>query len=383
MNAKERIMRTLNGFGTDRVPVYTMIPFALDGQSFIPGPFHGYSDYDDWRMRDKFYNKIVKRMQQECDNFFVWRPSCMNAQNLFIPDKYVKSIDIEAKEGVAQRRFMVDAGGKTLCKTEGYKKGTGHTWVTEHFCKSADEALSLLELDYEKPDCQSGELKSIKNDLGERGVVWVTIPSPILAVCRLFDPQDFLLIYALEPQKIKVLMDTAAQRIKENLISILESGECDIVRFGGAEHATPPLMSPKDFDALVFNYDKPLMDICASYGAKIAVHCHGNIKHALERFSQMGVDQTDPVESAPFGEVTLTQARKITNSKITLTGNIQFSELVNENMEYIKKRVDGIIRKAGKKRLIVTTSATPLEAITQKLYDNYNAMIDAVIDYAD
>jgi uroporphyrinogen-III decarboxylase len=199
----------------------------------------------------------------------------------------------------------------------------------------------------------------------------------------LFDPQDFLLIYALEPQKIKVLMDTAAQRIKENLISILESGECDIVRFGGAEHATPPLMSPKDFDALVFNYDKPLMDICASYGAKIAVHCHGNIKHALERFSQMGVDQTDPVESAPFGEVTLTQARKITNSKITLTGNIQFSELVNENMEYIKKRVDGIIRKAGKKRLIVTTSATPLEAITQKLYDNYNAMIDAVIDYAD
>jgi hypothetical protein len=52
-------------------------------------------------------------------------------------------------------------------------------------------------------------------------------------------------------------------------------------------------------------------------------------------------------------------------------------------MEYIKKRVDGIIRKAGKKRLIVTTSATPLEAITQKLYDNYNAMIDAVIDYAD
>ena len=381
MNAKERIMSTLNGLDTDRVPVYTMIPFALDGQSFIPGPFHGYSDYDDWRSRDSYYHKLVRRMQHECDNFFVWRPSCMNAQNLFIPEKLIYSEDIQSRKGEAGRRFSIEANAKKLSKTEGYIKGTGHTWVTEHFCKSTDDALSLLELSYEKPDSETDELVEIKRNLGENGVVWVTVPSPILAVCRLFDPQDFLLFYALEPEKIKVLMDVAAQRIKENIIDILESGACDIIRFGGAEHATPPLMSPKDFDTLVYDYDKPLMDICASYGAKIAVHCHGNIKHALERFSQMGVDQTDPVESVPFGEVTLTQARSLTNDKITLTGNIQFSELVNEDMTYIKKRVEGIICEAGKKRLIVTTSATPLEAITQKLYDNYNAMIDAVLEY--
>ena len=334
MHARERIMRTLNGHDTDRIPVYTMIPFALDKKSFIPGPFHGYSDYDDWRSRDKYYNKLVQKMQKECDNFFVWRPSCMNAQNLFIPEKFISSEEIETKKGEAGRRFTVNAGGKILSKTEGYIKGTGHTWVTEHFCKSTDDAMSLLELSYVKSDCELDELTGIKRNLGENGVVWVTVPSPILAVCRLFDPQDFLLFYALEPGKIMTLMDVAAQRIKENLISILKGGECDIVRFGGAEHATPPLMSPKDFDSLVYEYDKPLMEICASYNAKIAVHCHGNIKHALERFYQMGVDQTDPVESQPFGEVTLTQAREITKNKITLTGNIQFSELVNEDSDY-------------------------------------------------
>ena len=94
----------------------------------------------------------------------------------------------------------------------------------------------------------------------------------------------------------------------------------------------------------------------------------------------MGVDQTDPVESVPYGEVTLAEARKITSEKITLTGNIQFSELLEGDTEYIRKRVDGILREAGKGRLVISTTATPLERIAPALYDNYNAMIDAVIE---
>lgn len=373
-------MHTLKGEATDRVPVYTLIPFSLDKDKFIPGPFHGYTDYDDWRKIDPLYRKLVKRMDKECDNFFVWRPACMNAQNLFIQPENVEESDVSVEGGVAKKIFKVSVGGKSLSKTEEYKAGTGHTWITKHFCKSVDEALSLLELDYTQADCPANELKTIKKNLGNRGAVWVTVPSPILAVCRLFNPQDFLLFYALEPEKIETLMRVAFNRVKENLAILLESGECDIVRFGGAEHATPPLMSPKDFDAMVYEYDKPLMDLCKSHGAMVAVHCHGNIRHAIKRFYEMGVNQTDPVEAAPFGEITLKEAREITNGEMTLTGNIQFSELVNEDTEYIKKRVQQIITEAGKKRLIVSTTATPLERITPKLYDNYNAMIDTVLE---
>ena len=381
MNAKDRILMTLKGEATDRVPVYTLIPFAIEGNRFVPGPFHGYTDFDGWRKKDPLYRKLVQRMEAECDNFFVWRPDCMNAQNLIIPPEYVQESEITERGGVAKRTFSVSAGGKTLTKTEEYKTGTGHTWITEHFCKSTDDALSLRDLDYGEPDCRQLELKKIKADLGGKGVVGVTIPSPIQTVCRLFDPQDFLLFSALEAEKIDALMRVAFSRTKDNLVKLLDSGECDIVRFGGAEYATPPLMSPSDFDRLVYEYDKPLMDLCKAQGAKVAVHCHGNIRHALERFRGMGVDQTDPVESAPFGEVTLKQAREITGGQITLTGNIQFSELVDEDGGYIRERVKSIIEEAGRERLIISTTATPLERITPELYDNYNAMIDAVFEY--
>ena len=110
----------------------------------------------------------------------------------------------------------------------------------------------------------------------------------------------------------------------------------------------------------------------------VAVHCHGNIRHAVKRFMEMGVDQIDPVETTPWGDISLKEIREITESQITLTGNIQFSELTNETPEYIRKRVNEIVEIAGPKRLIISTTGTPPEKITQKQFENYSTMIDAV-----
>ena len=381
MEARERILNTIKKKETDRVPVYTLVPFSLENNKFVPGAFHGYTDYDNWRKNDQLYTKIVERMEYECDNFFVWRPASLNAQNIFISPENVEESAIKVHQGIAEKNYYVSVGDKKLTRTEKFTEGTGHSWITEHFCKTIEDAMSLLELEYVNQGSFVDEYMSLKTSLSTKGVIWPTVPSPIMSVCRLFDPQDFLMFCKLEPEKIEMLMEIAFTRTKESLISLLTCGECDIIRFGGAEHATPPLMSPSDFDDLVVKYDKPLMDICKQYGAFVSVHCHGNIKHALKRFSEMGVDQTDPVEIMPFGDVTLSQAREITDSGITLTGCLQFSEMMNESTDYIKNKVKAIIEEAGKKKLILSTTSTPLDNIIPKLYDNYNAMIDAVIEF--
>ena len=112
-----------------------------------------------------------------------------------------------------------------------------------------------------------------------------------------------------------------------------------------------PMMSPDDFDRLVVAYDRPLMDICHDRGRMVAVHCHGNIRHAVKRFMEMGVDQIDPVEAMPWGDISLEEIRDITKTQITLTGNIQFSEICNSTPEKIKSRVHNIINTAGLERL--------------------------------
>ena len=85
MSPRERLLRTLEGEPVDRAPVYAQVPFALTESGMIPGAFHGYDDYDNWRERDPAYQKLVRQMASECDNAFIWRPPCMqNDSFLFL-----------------------------------------------------------------------------------------------------------------------------------------------------------------------------------------------------------------------------------------------------------------------------------------------------------
>jgi hypothetical protein len=381
MTAKERILHTLRGEKVDRVAIYTQIPFAVGPQGFRPGAFHGYMDHDNWREQDPAYWRLVRRMEKECDNFFVWRPPCMESDQFFIPVSCVQREPDKEQGGMTIKTQTLQIGARKLQTVRGCQPGTGHTWVLEHFCKNPDDARLLLDLPWEGYPAEIGDFFKLETYLGERGVIWVTIPSPILVVCRLFDPTDFLVLPLTESALIHRLLEVVSERIRVNLMALLDAGVGPIIRFGGAEHCTPPLMSPQLFDDLVVRYDTPLIRLAKRYGHFVAVHCHGRIRHALQRFREMGVDQTDPVEQPPGGEVTLTEARAISQNSITLTGNLQVSELDSLSPEAVRIRVRGIIEEAGPTRLIVTTTGTPLEAIPPAIEENYHAMIDATLGY--
>ena len=44
MNAKQRLLATLRGEPTDRVPIYTHIPYMVTEDGFEPGAFRGWCD---------------------------------------------------------------------------------------------------------------------------------------------------------------------------------------------------------------------------------------------------------------------------------------------------------------------------------------------------
>lgn len=378
MTARERLLATLNGKQTDRVPIFTQIPFAATAQGFVPGAIHGYNERDPWRQQDPAYWRLVRRMQAECDNFYFWRPPCMGTDQLLVAPALTETLPSVEHEGATQTTQVFRWAGHELRSTAAVKRGTGHSWQIEHWCKTPDDARVLLDAPWEGYPPALDDLPQIERHLGDRGVMWITIPSPITPVVRLFDPTDFLLYVRTERELVQQLMERSAARILANLTALLDLGVGPIIRFGGAEHATPPLMSPRDFDELVVAYDKPLMDLCKQRGRMVAVHCHGRLRHALQRFVEMGVDQTDPCESAPDGDLTLAEARAIAGDQITLTGNIQMRELYSESAAHIRRRVRQIIEDAGPGRLVISTTGTPLEAIPANVEANYNAMIDEV-----
>jgi uroporphyrinogen-III decarboxylase len=381
MTAKERLLAALRGQPTDHVPIYTQIPFVVTAQGFKPGPIHGYADRDPWREQDAAYWRLVRRMEAECDNFYFWRPPCMGSDQLFVPPALTETLPPVERDGRLHSTQVMRWAGRELRATSAVQPGTGHSWQIEHWCKSPEDAYLLLDAPWQGYPPALADLPDLQRNLGERGVMWVTIPSPLLPVARLFDPTEFLLYVRTEHDLVQRLMALAAQRIRANLEALLDLGAGPIIRFGGAEHATPPMMSPRDFDELVVAYDQPLMALCRQRRRMVAVHCHGHLRHALQRFVEMGVDQTDPCETLPDGDVTPAEARAIAGDQITLTGNIQMRELFNEDAAYIRRRVRQIIQQAGPRRLVITTTGTPLEAIPRHVEANYNAMIDAVMEY--
>ena len=211
--------------------------------------------------------------------------------------------------------------------------------------------------------------------------MWVTVPSPILVVCRFIEPMEFLVMIRTHRDLIHQFLQLAADRIAANLKTLLEAGVGPIIRFGGAEHCTPPLGSPDDFDEYVMQYDQLLVSLVKQHDCFAAVHCHGQIRHALRRFVEMGIDQTDPVEQVPDGDLTLKEVREISGRQITLTGNVQMRELAALTPNEIRARVRDIIDEAGTNQLIISATGAPLEPVSQRLEDNYNAMIDATLEY--
>ena len=380
MTARERLLVTLSGGKTDRVPIFTQIPFVATAQGFRPGAIHGYAESDPWREQDPVYCRLVRRMEAECDSFYFWRPPCMGSDQLFVPPALTVTLPPVETDGSIVTTQVFRNGGRELRATSAVKRGTGHSWQIEHWCKTPDDARLLLDAPWEGYPPALDDLPDLERYLGDKGVMWVTIPSPLMPVVRLFDPTEFLLYVRTERELVHQLVERSAARIRANLEALLDLGVGPIIRFGGAEHATPPLMSPRDFDELVVAYDQPLMDLCRRRGRMVAVHCHGNLRHAMQRFVEMGVDQTDPVEAAPDGDLTLEEARTIAGDQITLTGNIQMRELYNEDTAHIRRRVHQIIEQAGPRRLVISTTGTPLEAIPPNVEANYNAMIDAALE---
>ena len=347
----------------------------------VPGAFHGYADYDSWREADPAYTEIVRRMELECDNPFIWRPPCMQNLQLMVSVSETKTVP---PEPCGERiRLVTEAriGGRNLREIREVKPGTGHSWQIEHLCKTADDARLLLRDDWVGESATADDFEKCDALLGDRGIIWVTVPSPLMVVCRLFDPMDFLVFVRTEADLIDDLMALAQRRIQANLISLMDAGAGPVIRFGGAEHATPPLMSPADFDHYVVTYDSPLVDLCFARGRSVAYHCHGHIRHALTRFREMGVRMTDPTETIPDGDIAIAEARAIAGDDVILAGNIQCRELFSDNVDpvVIGDRVRRFIEDAGPDNVIVTTTGTPLEPLSRRTVEKYHRLIDEVV----
>ena len=390
LSSRDRILRTLEGQPVDRVPIYMPVRWT---------PLEPEPDPDDWKaeanhralvslaaeMGDSFVHLAVPErvpIGGSQDVFDSTETGIFDRRFFMIPPERVR---VTKEEKTAERRYTryrVDTPKGHLTAEEAVTRGVDTLWTTEPLVKDRDDAEKIMSVPYRfTPPDLTGFLEA-SDRLGDRGVPVLFVSSPVAMVSRLMDFQVFLEWTITERPLVDRMIQVARERVADRLQYVLEGGVGPLVRFGGCEQATPPMMSNRLFEEFIVEHEAPLWQMVRDAGRIVWVHCHGKVATVIDRFVDLGVQLLDPVEPPPQGDIEIGEAKnRAARGPMTLLGNIEFDMLRSCSQDQVEREVTKAIREGGRKHFILGASAHPRSAVSDKLRDNLVRFAEAGIRY--
>ena len=381
MSGRERWMSALLGKPVDRIPNWLLSPLNFD-------PTENFTNHFalDWKM-DSRYRKMMTEFSglgliDEIRQVSIYPFN----RYLLIPQKFIENKTVIQKDSVTmERAAVVHTPHGDLFTLSETKRGVNTGWATRYPVQSLADLQKLasvpFEIDYNEIDRNYQQFDSVRKKLGDNGIVRTFLSSPIVTISGCMSFELFLELSYLEKDYILELLNMITDRYIQVLTAIFEKYDYDaIFWFGGSEQCTPPMMNPLSWDEFVLPFDKKLVDFLKSRGKYAGCHCHGKIRHALECMIRVGYQATDPVEPPPQGDLTIDEALEISGGRLTLIGNFEFDELENRDSAYLVNRTLEIMKHKDK-RIILGASAIPISRLSDRLIDNYYAVMNTYKNY--
>ncbi len=370
MKSRERLLKTLNGEKTDRVPISL---YEFDGF------------YDSWIYDYPEYVEILNYAKGKTDKMQFYSPSEPRGSVFYygkLEDDIITTSTWEEKNSIHTKTTVKTPLGEITSLTR-VDEGVHTGWGLEKFCKNVEDAERLMSLPYVPwlPDVSDFAEKDKK--LGDAGILMGDIPDALCFTVEAFGFSTFLMVYMDNPEIVFKLLDFFHERLYNYTRHLLENGVVTVYRIVGPEYATPPYLNPKEFDKLVTTYDKEIISLMHKHGAKARLHSHGRIGEVTGSFLEMEIDATDPVEPPPDGDITLKEAREALGEKCVLIGNIEerlFETGTKADLEEaVKKAMD---EAAGNGPFILCPTAMPLTSpLDRKIQEKIIHYIDCGIKY--
>ncbi len=400
LSSRQRLLRTIAGQPVDRIPICAPLPW--DPLTTDPDP-------EDWKARP-LYRELLPLVQEHCDFLVALsipekRPfNQVNAASTY--KAAAKPSKTEPYAGIFDRRFFLASPERVtvsieeqpdgrklyqytlrtpqgnLRSAEAVLPGVDSTWEVESLVKTPQDARALLALpdEFDPPGIETFTAGSEK--LGERGLPYLFVSSPLVTVSHALGFQRFLEWTLVEPDLVEDLLAAAAERTAVRLEWALDQGVGPVVRFGGSEQATPPMLSKRYFDRYVLKYEAPLWQKVRQAGKILWVHCHGRIRTVIDEFVNAGVQMLDPVEPPPQGDIEIEEARRrAARGPLTLLGNIEMSDLQMSSPAEIEAMVQRAVGEGDRKHFILCASDIAISAIDERFARNVEAYIYAGLKY--
>jgi len=355
-------LAAIRGETVDRVPLH------------LPG-FHARSPEEIAEWADPLKRAIAERIFDET-HFEVGVDSHTNRM-LMTPSRYIQEETRPLPDGCTQTRGIIDTPKGTLTYENRIDPKANTSWHVKYPVESLDDIEKVASVPWELPEGQSPpRMDELPDGFAERGILRTGISSPFVCVAGMMPYQMFLELCATHYDLLLELTEVCRVRTLDCLRVLFSEPGIEYVWLGGSEWVTPPMGSTSIYDGLVQEQEKTLIAfINENSDAVVHVHCHGHVRHAIQRTIERGADYTEPVEPPPDGDITMAEAKRLANGRITLGGNIEARVLVNGSEEEVEQATRAAFE-GGKERFVLRTSEGPSPRLSEQEFRNYMRMID-------
>jgi len=362
MRPRERFLRTVRGEAADRVPLWL-------------GGFHVPSRADLQRVSDPRRREIAERIFEQVHA--TWSVASHVNRYLVTPSQRIRLIETrETPEGTVRTR-RIDSPKGPLTAVTVRNALTDTVWTLKYPCETREDIEKIRSIPWERPEglAPPDGLRRSHDPEGRR-VVTTSISSPFVCVAGMMRYEWFLELCHTDLPLLRDLTAICEARLLDVLDVLLDSGEIEYVWIGGCEWVTPPMASPRVYEALVQGPESRVIARIHRAGALAHVHCHGNVRSSLEWVVARGADLFEPVEPPPDGDLTFFEAKRLVAGRMTLAGNVEARVLEYGSETDVEEAVRAAFE-GGKERMVLSTTAGPCRRMDDRVLRNYHRFVDA------
>ncbi len=372
MNSRDRLLTAWSFKEADRVPIEIQIsPMAYE--------FHE-------------AERIVEFIDKQADNFYGlvaadWGFFGLRASYC---EEVIEDIPNEFRR--IKRIFSTEAGDFHAITKHNYNELLPEDYHWERrYIDTKEEMERLADAPRRAIPLDKVEFDKAVQRIGDRGIPLVGLLHPLGLLVRRSNMEEVYVWFHTEPQIMHRFLERANQQVAETVSAMVEAGVGPYFSVVAHEMLIPPWIGPQMFDEFVFPYDKMVNDVIHHDGGKLRIHCHGNCMDYLEKMSRMGVDAIEPLEPAPFGNVSLKEAKRSVGDRMLLSGNIpsqKFLSMTRKEVRQCVKEAMSAAASGGGFTLRTTgghaaTNSVKNKAQMIKVFDNIEAYIEAGLEFGE
>jgi len=358
MTPRERLLVTIRGGKADRVPL------ALE--HFHCASPENFTDPGRREIAERIYRQMTHAISTTTglNRYLVTHP------------RHIRQVRRDRQSGNILVTSEIHTPKGPLTAVVAFNELTDTEWTIKYPVESLPDIDKIRSCPWDvPPNATPPDLSSPPDWFADRGIALLSLSSPMVCVAGMMPREMFLELCVTDLPLLEELTDVCMGRTLRTMDVVLTERNVDYVWMGGCEWVTPPLASPRVYEALVQPFEQPIIERAHAAGAVVHVHCHGNIRSTLELVIQRGADFLEPCEPPPDGDITFAKAKALAAGRITLGGNLEARVLELENVDCVERACRTAFE-GGRERMVFQTTAGPYSKMSPRMVTNYHKLID-------